>query len=278
MLKQFHPLIQYSLAFSGTLFVTRTIALVLVLFLLPGTDVKAQGFDFSKLSRVSRDTTVPPAERIALGITFLQEELANPTPLRPGYVGFFDTGYVQSQIVRAISFPGTEAPEVLRRSCDQATDPRIKDLLTVALATAGQQDTAPDLIRILRKHPLGEIRREAIWAVPDLVLPPSPTDVPQRGKPGQVWRPLDSATLQAMAEALFAALQDPFKSYKVLDKEETVDFLVQEAAARACRFLGYTVKPSSTGWTVYNQRGAVVRQVTYDWGKAPRPFSYPHGH
>ncbi len=250
------------------------IQFVTVLLLAQMSSLGQGGFDLRRVDAVQTPTTATAEQRIARGVAFLREELANPSPPRWGIGGGpIDSGYVQQVILGALRFPGAEAPAVLRAYRDRETDPRVKDRITIALARTGAQDTIPELVRILAKEPEGSIRYEAMIALAAFTRPPAATDVPRRVRPGETWKPLSADTRTAVASALLKSLDDPFRRFKgAVVNNDDVYYPLHEEAGRGLSRLGYTVQEVAegdvvAGWRVFDVQGRQVRTV-----KLEQPF------
>lgn len=244
-----------------------------VIFLLPqSVSAHTGSFEMTDLQSLY-NRTVPANLRIAQGIAYLKKEIASPRPAEWGPGGGpIDSEYVQDVIVETLAFPGSENPEALRHYRDTAPNRLLKDLLTVSLGLTGAQDTAPNLIRIAHTNTAGSIRLEALRALTGLCLPPKTTDVPPRIKPGEIWRPLDVRTQQAVRNALVGGLQDNFSRFRNPDQqEETAYFPVQEQAAELLRHLGYGVQATPLGWQVLDKQGQILNNVAVNRGRSPFP-------
>lgn len=245
----------------------------------PAAGVAHKGFDLAQLAPLHDSSGGTPAERIAKGIAFLQQELANPSPPRWGVGGGpIDSGYVLQAIIGSIAFPGAEDPAALRRYRDQAISVRIKRLLTISLAETGAQDTIPDLLRLVRSEPEGGVRYEAVLALSKFLRPPADTDVPKRLRPGEVWAPLNGRTVTAITDALIASLQDPFTRYRgPHDNAGTPYYPIMEQARVSIQRVGLVAEPviqndKLIGWNVFTAEGQLFRSVALK-----RPLAMPTG-
>ncbi|HZP81379.1 MAG TPA: hypothetical protein VFB21_07060 [Chthonomonadaceae bacterium] len=240
-------------------------ASAIVLALIPSLTAYGgqNGFNLAKLRPIVDDHSIPPAERIARGVAYLKEELASPSPESWGLAGGpIDTGYIQEVIVGVLAFPGVEAPKALRQQRDNATDKRMKDRLTISLGLAGAQDTIPDILRIARTDPEGAVRTTALRALTELATPPSPTEVPLRYLPGQVYHPLNAKAVQAMTEGFLSSLQDTYKRYTGVNKEQATPYYPAQFYSKlGLRLLGYQVETTKQGWRIFNSKGQLVREV-----------------
>ncbi len=223
------------------------------------------GFDLNKLRPIVHDKATPAAERIARGVAYLKHELTSPGPRREN--SHIDTDYIQGVIVGSLSFPASEAPEVLRRYRDQTADKRLRDLLTISLGLTGARDTLPDLLRLARNDPSGPARVNAIRALGRIAARPRPTDIPPRLRPGEVWHPLSEPARQQVVDALMKGLKDPFEQPRVTDvgpPGPSRYYPVQLQAAEGLRNLGYRAEPTQTGWRVLDPQGQPLREVRLD--------------
>ncbi len=244
----------------------RLVSLLFVVtsILLPNR-LLAQGrtFDLSRMRPLTDDHKTPAEDRIATGIQCLEEELANPSEETWGMVaGPIDSGYIQGVIAGTIAFPGAEAPQFLRKKRDEAKDLRLKDLLTIALARTGAQDTIPDVARIAVKDPEGNIRTQAMVTLWNFTLTPAPTDNPLRVRPGEVWHPLNAKALKVMADTFVAGLQDTFARYMGDSKDEQYAFYpVQRVSGGGLARLGFNVQPTNFGYRVLDSKKKLVCEV-----------------
>jgi hypothetical protein len=226
-------------------------------------------FDLARLTDVQGPTGKPVGERIALGVDFLRDEIANPSPDSWGLAGGpIDTGYILQQITRALSFPSARSPATLREYRDREPKGLLRDCLTIALGATGAQDGIPDLLRIASKEPLGGVRCEAIIVIGRIGRAPSRSDSPQRIRPGEVWKPLDPKTDAAIESALLAGLADTRMCYGGVRKvEANAWYANQYEAALGLRLRGRVVKHTRdgemvTGWRVLSKEGKLLHSVT----------------
>ena len=248
-------------------------------FLLPQSSYAGQEtFDLRKLGPIQDNHSIPIAERIAQGVKYLKDELANPSKPEWGLAGGpIDTGYIQAVMTGVLQFPGAESPRILRRFRDQETNPLLKDRLTIALANTGAQDTVVDLLRIAREDPVPYIRRDAVAALFTMRQAPKPTDVPLRLRPGEKWHPLDAKVQQAFIEVLLLHLQDTYKHYNGSRQDEHFAYHVLATSARNyLRVMGYSAEPTSVGWRVADENGRIVRIIrTKEKPLLPQPTPLP---
>jgi hypothetical protein len=242
--------------------------LVAVCIALQVASQAQSGFDLARLRDVDSLSTGAPGDRITLGVGFLREEAAHPSPETTGLGGgAIDTGYILQQIARALAFPGAKDPAILRDYRDHEPKGLARDCLTIALGATGAQDTIADLLRIASKDSLGAVRCEAIRVLAHIGLVPRKSDSPPRVRPGEVWKPVDADTDAAIEKALLAALADPRKGYRGASRhEDNTYYPNQNEAALGLRLRGYTVRHATvegivTGWRILDKRGALVHSA-----------------
>lgn len=257
------------------------VAVAIALLLAPRCSAKV---DTRRLGEIFDNHSVPAIDRIALGVRFLRDELADPTPDRKDATPWGSTtAGVLAGITGSIAFPGSEAPTELRSLRDNERDGRVKGFLTIALALTGAQDTLPWLLKVAIKEPDGPVRRVAYRALGKLAQEPRPTDNPKRLRSGETWRPLDANTYTAVTRALMEAIADPYMTYRgmaalsgsVLDLTRRT-FPTQDDAALYLKFLGFRVERvieggMVTGWKVRDRKGELVYSVTLRISYRPAP-------
>jgi hypothetical protein len=244
-------------------------------------------FDFARI-RELKDTSsgVPAAERLARSIALLKEECTIVRkPLWGAAGGPVDSGYIQSVVTGTVAFVGSELPDKLREFRNREADPNVKDCLTIAMGEIGEQAVIPDLLRLALKDREGAIRQNAVIALGRMALPNQPT------LPGP-WsrrKPLTVVDRTAIANALMAALADPFGRYHKANRTNpsrydagtgrwivgtndlapdmsSLYYPVQNQAAEGLQLLGYRVKQQRVGdlvggWWVFDKEGRVVHNV-----------------
>ncbi len=236
----------------------------------------------SRLQRahwLRKDSPLPAAQRIARGVSYLQQELAHPTPRQPSHsygARHIDSGTIQAALAMGLSYPGVRDPQALRRARNAATDPRLRDLLTVALGLTGQPAEISPLRRIARRHPIGDVRSVAVSALSELV---EPADAPGRLHPRPPGPPLSAKTKAEIKTTLLACLNDPYERYTADCVMEEIRYPVRDFASRGLAKLGLRRKPlagSRYEALLTDERGKPIRRIkTVRWN---RPYRQPVKH
>jgi hypothetical protein len=202
------------------------------------------------LEETLRDYTRPVDIRLAAGLSLLKAEMASPTPPIMGHwrEPIDKSSQVKRDIIFGLGYAGSKNPALLRQQRDAATDTKLRDYLTVALAYTKAQDTIPDLIRIFRTSSEPHIRIGTLDALTRLSHPSPPeTDTPVDVSKSP-WASFSEETKKAIFDVYLEGLKDPhvlfFTGCDQVTAENYKRFfhpLVADASSHGLQALGYTV-------------------------------------
>jgi hypothetical protein len=115
-----------------------------------GFSAPVREFDFGKIGRLAKPD-LGPQERARLAVTYIKEEVGNPTPTYMS-LGEINHGYVLAQLVRAAAQPRLPQPavdtDIVWGEC-RAAQGELRDMLFLVLAFAGDRRAKDPVIRYL---------------------------------------------------------------------------------------------------------------------------------
>jgi len=205
----------------------------------PRANSKPHFFDLTNLQKFYFDKTMTSQQRLQGLMEYLKKEMADPS--YPGFGpggGPIDNGYIQLQMIGVLGH--TVDAKDIAAARDKATNPALRQRLTLALGQAGDRRVAQELAKILLHHPRGFMREAAARGLYEIK---------------------DSAS----KGALRAALTDRYSGIAVSDVGPGPHIIklypVRQRAAAALRALGEKVD-------------GIVTEVTLDVGSIAEAISW----
>ncbi|MBI3909407.1 MAG: HEAT repeat domain-containing protein [Armatimonadetes bacterium] len=156
--------------YLGPIAAALAIAAIAGVAALEDTPQPSRRFDFYKIGRLSKDD-LTPRDRAALGISYLKEEVRNPTGSYRSLGGTIDHVYIVAQLVLAIARPGADR-DLLWQEFQQAPPGEYRDALALTLDLAADRRITAYVVAYLqdvRHHP--DLRERAARALSEIKDP-----------------------------------------------------------------------------------------------------------